>query len=84
MEADVAASPTWDPRVQLPGPVGFEAIPIVVHMQADAPPDTLHALIARALVWSPLANTLHDPVHLDMTLGRTTAMDAEAPVASGR
>ena len=71
LKADVTANPMWDPRGQMPGPVGFEAIRIVVHIQADAPPETLRALIAHAMAWSPVANTLHGPVQLNMELGRT-------------
>ncbi len=67
VEADLATNPKWLTG-QAPGPVGFEVIRIAVHMQADAPPEALRALVADALLWSPVANTLHDPVHLDVTL----------------
>ncbi len=68
VEADVAASPMWKKPGGAPGPIGFEAIRITVHMAADAPPEALRAMIAHALLWSPVANTLHDPVHLDVAL----------------
>ena len=68
VEVDVASSPLWDPPGQPPGPVGFEAIRVMVRMEAEASPDALRALIARAVLWSPVANTLHGPVHLDVAL----------------
>lgn len=67
VEADLAPNPMWLTG-RVPGPVGFEAIRVAVHMQADASPEALRALIAHALLWSPVANTLHDPVHLDVAL----------------
>lgn len=72
VEADLAANPMWLTG-QAPGPVGFEAIRVAVHMQADAPPEALRALVAHALLWSPVANTLHDPVHLDVALAEPVA-----------
>lgn len=72
VEADLAANPMWLTG-QAPGPVGFEAIRVAVHMQADAPPEALRALVAHALLWSPVANTLHDPVHLDVALAEPAA-----------
>lgn len=67
VEADLAPNPMWLAG-HAPGPVGFESIRVTVHMQADAPPEALRALVAHALLWSPVANTLHDPVHLDVAL----------------
>ena len=52
------------------GRSALSSIRVTVHFEADAPAEALRALIAHALMWSPVANTLHGPVHLDMTLGR--------------
>ena len=76
LEADVAASPMWDPRGGGPGPVGFEAIRVAVRIRADAPPEALRALVAHAVLWSPVANTLHDPVHLDVALAGPAGVPA--------
>lgn len=70
VEADVAISPIWGPAGRDPGPVGFAAIRVTVDLRADAPPDTLRALVAHAVLWSAVANTIHDPVHLDVTLAK--------------
>jgi uncharacterized OsmC-like protein len=74
LEVDVRASPMWDPSGQAPRAVGFEAIRVVVHIQADASAEALGALVAHAVLWSPVANTIHDPVHLDVTLDGTAHM----------
>ena len=67
VEADLAPNPMWLVG-HAPGPVGFESIRVAVHIQADASLEALQALVAHALLWSPVANTLHDPVHLDVAL----------------
>ncbi|MFL5283023.1 MAG: OsmC family protein [Rhodopila sp.] len=69
IEGRFATSSMWDPTSTAPGPVGFEAIRVSVHLQADASPEALRALVAHAVLWSPVANTLHDPVHLDVRFG---------------
>ena len=68
VEAEVARSPMWDARVPDPGAMGFETIRVAVRMDADASPEALRALIAHAVLWSPVANTLHGPVNLDVAL----------------
>ena len=68
IEAELAVSPLWGNAGQNPNPVGFEAIQIRVHMDADAPEPALQALIKHAMIWSPVANTLHAPIHLDVSL----------------
>jgi hypothetical protein len=52
----------------LPGSIGFETVKVVVRLEADAPRDALDALVRHATLWSPVANTLHNPVHLDVLL----------------
>jgi uncharacterized OsmC-like protein len=81
VEADVVANSMWEPPGHAPRAVGFEAIRITVHAHADASPEALRALIAHAVLWSPVANTIHDPVHLDVTLGRTTGAAGDEPQA---
>lgn len=70
VEADAATSPMWDAPGLPPRAIGFEAIRVAVHIRANASPEALRALVAHAVIWSPIANTLHDPVHLDVALGR--------------
>lgn len=56
-----------------PKPIGFEAVHVSVRVDADASREALAALVKHATLWSPVANTLHNPVHLDVTLA--PAMD---------
>lgn len=68
VEVDVGASPLWERTGGEPTPVGFGAIRVMVHLDADASAEAIRALVAHAVLWSPIANTLHDPVHLDVTV----------------
>ena len=63
-EVDVVGSPMWERSGSEPRSIGFDEIRIRVRLSADATPDELRALVAHAVMWSPIANTLHDPVHL--------------------
>ncbi len=56
---------TGDPAFKSPG---FETIGVVVHIEADALRPTLKILVDRAVLWSPVANALHNPVHLDVSM----------------
>ena len=68
VEVDIGASPLWEPLGAAPRAVGFEAIRVAVHIDANASPEAVRALVAHAVLWSPIANTLHDPVHLDVAV----------------
>ena len=57
--------------------LGFETISISVQIEADAPRDVLKALLDHAVRWSPLANTLYNPINLDIVL---TCRGTELPV----
>jgi len=70
VEADCDTSAVWGVvGADGPKPVGFEAVRVTVRVEADAPRDVLRALVTNAVLWSPVANTVHDPVHLDVVLG---------------
>ena len=75
LDADIVSSSMWRTDIDMPGPPGLDAIRIKVHLKADAAPDELKSLIASSLMLSPVANTLHGPVDLDVVL-------AEAPVSA--
>ena len=63
--ADMAAAPRDGAR---PEPLGFDEVRVTVHLEADAPREALAALVAHAALWSPVANTLHNGVHLEVAL----------------
>ena len=64
LEADINITAVWGTGDTSPKPVGFDAVRVKVDLQADAPKETLDALIAHAKVWSPVANTFTKPVGL--------------------
>ncbi len=69
IEADCDPSAGWR-VISADGPksVGIEEVRVTVHIEADAPRDMLKTLVLNAAVWSPVGNTIHDPVHLDVVL----------------
>jgi uncharacterized OsmC-like protein len=80
LEAESAASSLWGPRDRPPKPIGFETIRVAVRIQADASPEALSALVAHAVLWSPVANTIHDQVHLEVIVGETVSGGATSSV----
>jgi uncharacterized OsmC-like protein len=67
---DVTGEPSigavWEPGGQIERAIGFESIRVSVHIESDASPEVLRAMVAHAAKSSPVANTLHAPVHLDL------------------
>jgi uncharacterized OsmC-like protein len=67
LEADITSA-GWGTIGLDPGSIGFETVRVSVQLDADAPPEILAAIVKHATLWSPVANTLHNPVHLDVQL----------------
>jgi uncharacterized OsmC-like protein len=68
LEADINTTAAWGTGDAQPKPIGFEAVRVLVRLDAAASHEALAALVQFATLWSPVANTLHNPVHLDVTL----------------
>ncbi len=68
LEADINTTAVWGAGNVAPHTIGFETIRVSVHLDAEAPRASIEALVRHATLWSPVANTLHNPVHLDVTL----------------
>lgn len=68
VEADIDTTPFGDCDAGRPGQLGFDAVRVGVRLEGDAPREALRALVSRSALWSPVANTLHNPVHLDLSL----------------
>ena len=81
LEADINTTAVWGAGDIDPKPIGFETIRVSVQMKAEASDETLQDLIKHATLWSPVANTLHNPVHLDVTLDSTAPLPADAKAA---
>jgi uncharacterized OsmC-like protein len=71
VEADINTTAVWGSGDLHPKTIGFESIRVSVRMDADASRKALAALLRHTLLWSPVANTLHNPVHLDVALARS-------------
>jgi uncharacterized OsmC-like protein len=69
VETDIAAAPMDGTH---PEPLGLEAVRVAVHLEADAPREALAALVARANLHSPVANTLHDGTRVSVALAAPT------------
>jgi uncharacterized OsmC-like protein len=69
VEAEVALAP-MDRLDAAPVALGFEAVRVLVHIEADASRDALAALVSRATLRSPVANTLHDGAELEVRLAQ--------------
>jgi hypothetical protein len=39
-----------------------------IRLPADVSPEILEALVEHSAMWSPVANTLHNPVQLDVVV----------------
>lgn len=68
LEADINTTAVWGAGDLSPKTIGFEAIRVQIHLEAEADDAVLAALVKHATLWSPVANTLHNPVHLDVRL----------------
>jgi uncharacterized OsmC-like protein len=69
LEADINITAVWGTGDTSPKPVGFDAVRVQVHLDADAPQAQFDELIAHATKWSPVANTFTKPVALDVKAG---------------
>ena len=76
VQADINMTSVWGTGDLHPKTIGFETIRVSVSIDADASRKTLAALIKHTVLWSPVANTLHNPVHLDVALASATAAAA--------
>ena len=65
---DVDPSTLWGTGDRRPRPLGFTSIVVEVHVEADAPREALRSLVDHAVLWSPVANTIHDPVDIHVTV----------------
>ncbi len=76
LAADLNTTAVWGAGNLAPHTIGFETIQVMVHIDAEIPRESLEALVRHATLWSPVANTLHNPVHLDVTLAPAVARAA--------
>jgi len=66
IEGEIGVAGLWGTGDLTPKPLGFETITVRVRIEADVSSEILEALVEHTAMWSPVANTLHNPVHLDV------------------
>ncbi|KQQ11523.1 peroxiredoxin [Methylobacterium sp. Leaf122] len=74
VEADINMTSLWGSGDLHPKTIGFESIRVSVKVDADASRKALATLVKHTVLWSPVANTLHNPVHLDVALARSVVL----------
>ncbi len=75
VEADINAGPIWEAGELNPKTIGFESVRVIVRLDADAPYGSLEAVVRSATLSSPVANTIFNPVHLDVTLSLDSMLE---------
>ena len=66
LEADINITAVWGTGDTSPKPVGFDAVRVKVHLDADASQAEIDDLVAHARIWSPVANTFSKPVPVNV------------------
>jgi uncharacterized OsmC-like protein len=84
LEADVYTTSHWGTSDIDPHPVGFEAIRASVSIVADTSRAELERLVRHATLWSPVGNTLFNPVALDVSLAADANAVSDGPDATSR
>lgn len=71
LEGDIGNPAAWGAGGALKGPaeMGFQAIRVKVLIEGDAPREALDEIVQRANVYSPVANTLRNPIPLEIAFG---------------
>jgi uncharacterized OsmC-like protein len=70
LEADIGNPAAWGAggAEKLPAEMGFQAIRVKVVLEGDAPRDVLDDIVQRANYFSPVANTMRNPVPMTIAL----------------
>jgi len=68
LEGDINITSVWGTGDVAPKPVGFMAVRARVLLDAQADRETLSALVAHSVAWSPVAGSVRNPVPLDVRL----------------
>ncbi|MEJ5209833.1 MAG: OsmC family protein [Burkholderiales bacterium] len=70
LEGDINVTAVWGVGDLDPAkPLGFTAVRVKVHLEGDASPAELEDLVKHSNTWSPVANTLRNPVNVEVKLG---------------
>ncbi len=70
LEGDINVTAVWGVGDLSPKPLGFTAVRVTFVLEADVPREALEDLVAHADAWSPVANTLRNPVSVAVALAK--------------
>ncbi|MHB1671556.1 MAG: OsmC family protein [Acidiferrobacter sp.] len=70
LEGDINVTAVWGVGDLAPKPLGFTAVRATFVLEADASQAALEDLVKHANAWSPVANTLRNPVAVDVRLAK--------------
>jgi uncharacterized OsmC-like protein len=71
MEGDIGNSAAWGAGGALdktPAQMGFQAIRVKVHIEGDATREQLDEIVKHANTYSPVANSMRNPIPFDISL----------------
>jgi uncharacterized OsmC-like protein len=70
LEGDINVTAVWGVGDLDPAkPLGFTAVRVKAHVEGDASQAELEDLVRHSNTWSPVANTLRNPVNVEVKLG---------------
>jgi uncharacterized OsmC-like protein len=72
LEGEINITSVWGVGDLTPKPLGLTAVRAKVHIEGDASREALRDLVAHANAWSPVANTVRNPVPLSVSLAEAT------------
>jgi uncharacterized OsmC-like protein len=70
LEGDIGNPAAWGAggATKLPSEMGFQAIRVKVLIEGDAPREVLDEIVAQANLYSPVANSMRNPIGFDISL----------------
>jgi len=70
LEGDIGNPAAWGAggALKAPSEMGFQAIRVKVEIEGDAPREVLDEIVKHANMYSPVANTMRNPIAFDISL----------------
>ena len=71
LEGDIGNPAAWGAggALKAPGEMGFQAIRVKVVIEGDAPREVLDEIVRHANMYSPVANSMRNPIPFEIALG---------------
>jgi uncharacterized OsmC-like protein len=72
LEGEINITAVWGVGDLTPKPLGLTTVQAKVHIEGDASREALRDLVAHANAWSPVANTVRNPIPLAVSIDEVT------------